>query len=713
MSANRRPGGARSIWMTASIALVAAFLLPLPTVGEEAATAADSATFDPGNIISDATFFNGSAMTAAQVQSFLNQQVVNCVGANGQPCLKDFRQATPTRAGSSYCAEYAGSPNESAAEIIARVGAACRINPQVLLVTLQKERGLITKASPTSGDYQIAMGYACPDTAPCDAEYFGFFNQVYNAARQFQRYTQSPGSWNYQAGRENVIQFHPNSACGASRVYIRNQATANLYIYTPYQPNAAAMANLYGTGDGCSSYGNRNFWRYFSDWFGNPGNWLQSPSFEGGSFTGWGASNGFVNQAVYRDAQAQDGNWFAATNTPAIGRALTQDVYRTTNVGEEATASLWLRSSDGRPFSVIVALWGLLGGSTEMRKVELTVGSTWQRVDVRLPVRDSVHTVMRLDIYLMSTDGTLWIDNTLMSFGQAPPDQNLLRVPSFEGSFAAWEPGNGFINRQIYHAPEIAHDGEWFAASNTPVAGRSFSQSVAIARSADTRYTFSIWLRNEYVGARMEGAVVLWGLGGTRLINAVASFSVAGEWTEVTVNLDTVDAMPSVLKAEIYMHTVGQTLWLDDAQLARNLLSSGSFESGSLDGWKLGASDMNVAIYRASVPGDAAHRDRYLASNVRRAGDSLYQDVAFRTSVGDTFTAEMWVKGSGHSGALAVWALGGAATEGTSVGFSTTGTWQRVRVELPITVADHTVLRFQVYENTPGVDVLIDGAQLY
>ena len=52
-------------------------------------------------------------------------------------------------------------------------------------------------------------------------------------------------------------------------MYIQNQATANLYIYTPYQPNAAALNNLFGSGDGCSAYGNRNFWRLFSDWFGS------------------------------------------------------------------------------------------------------------------------------------------------------------------------------------------------------------------------------------------------------------------------------------------------------------------------------------------------------------------------------------------------------------------------------------------------------------
>ncbi len=53
-----------------------------------------------------------------------------------------------------------------------------------------------------------------------------------------------------------------------SNVNIVNLATAALYDYTPYQPNAAALAAGYGTGDSCSSYGNRNFYLYFNDWFG-------------------------------------------------------------------------------------------------------------------------------------------------------------------------------------------------------------------------------------------------------------------------------------------------------------------------------------------------------------------------------------------------------------------------------------------------------------
>ena len=66
-----------------------------------------------------------------------------------------------------------------------------------------------------------------------------------------------------------AVQFSPQMACGAEVVNIRNPATAALYNYTPYQPNAAARANPRGQGDACSSYGNRNFWVFFTEWFGS------------------------------------------------------------------------------------------------------------------------------------------------------------------------------------------------------------------------------------------------------------------------------------------------------------------------------------------------------------------------------------------------------------------------------------------------------------
>lgn len=232
------------------------------------------AGFNPGNIISDAMFTNKSTMTEAQIQSFLNAKVPKCVvgkDEDGKPfvCLKDLKIATQSKAADKYCKAYTGASSESAARVLYKVAQACNINPQVLIVMLQKEQGLVTHIWPSNWRYNKAMGQACPDTAPCDTAFAGFFTQVYGAARQMQIYMEGRYFQWYKAGKTWQVQYHPNKACGTAPVYIANKATEALYYYTPYQPNAAALRANYGEGDGCSSYGNRNFYNYFTDWFGS------------------------------------------------------------------------------------------------------------------------------------------------------------------------------------------------------------------------------------------------------------------------------------------------------------------------------------------------------------------------------------------------------------------------------------------------------------
>ena len=167
-----------------------------------------------------------------------------------------------------------GRRERAGVRIIYKVAQACGINPQVILVMLQKEQGLILSSAPSAYNYRAAMGQGCPDTADCDVRYYGFFNQVQGAAWQLKRYANPVGTtkvftW-YAPGKTWNVRYHPNVACGSSPVYIQNQATANLYYYTPYQPNGAALAAGYSaSSDPCSSYGNRNFFQFFTDWFGS------------------------------------------------------------------------------------------------------------------------------------------------------------------------------------------------------------------------------------------------------------------------------------------------------------------------------------------------------------------------------------------------------------------------------------------------------------
>lgn len=212
--------------------------------------------FVAGRIIDDSKFTANYTMSAGDVQNFLN-------GKNSA-CLMNYQ--TPSIQGNN---NYGG--NVSAATAIKQAADIWGIAPQVLLVTLQKEQGLVTRGDCPDWRYQTAMGFGCPDGAPCDAQWYGLSRQLYQGARHLRGFFDQNSGW-YIPFTPGVryIPYHPNGGCGGSNVNIENRATASLYSYTPYQPNAAAQATKYGSGDGCSSYGNRNFASYYEDWFGSP-----------------------------------------------------------------------------------------------------------------------------------------------------------------------------------------------------------------------------------------------------------------------------------------------------------------------------------------------------------------------------------------------------------------------------------------------------------
>lgn len=337
--------------------VVAVLGLMLTSVPAPQAYAAPVSGFQAGNIISDSLFYDGDAMSGAQVQAFLNARVPKCIlGTKGyevgkvvtwggvqtklaSKCMRDYTTTTQSRASNAYCAAYAGVANESAAQIIAKVGKACGISQKVLLVMLDKEQSLVSDTWPNEEQYFRAMGYACPDSGPggsanCDPAQGGFYEQVYRAAWQLKVYKSTPQSWNYRPFESNYIQWNPKASCGGSNVYIQNRATAALYIYTPYQPNKAALDAGSGLGDNCSSYGNRNFYNMYKAWFGSPNSvapvgpmfldywtvhrgWLGEPVASEVSLSvgGGGSLQSFEGGTVYR---AKSGGFAALTSTSPI-----------------------------------------------------------------------------------------------------------------------------------------------------------------------------------------------------------------------------------------------------------------------------------------------------------------------------------------------------------------------------------------------------------
>ena len=233
---------------------------------QQTTKAADMRQFNAGNIMSDAVMSNKNSMSVQQIQAFLtSKNPCNDTATYKAAWYPNLRYNI--RNGKFVCISNETFNGESAAQIIWQTGQDYNINPQVLIVLLEKEQGLISDTWPNHQQYRTAVGFGCPDTAPCDAQYYGLKNQLRQAANLFRNVLN--GGWsNYPVG-QTYVQYNPNAACGGSVVNIQNRATSALYRYTPYQPNQSALNAGYGTGDGCGAYGNRNFWGLFTDWFGS------------------------------------------------------------------------------------------------------------------------------------------------------------------------------------------------------------------------------------------------------------------------------------------------------------------------------------------------------------------------------------------------------------------------------------------------------------
>lgn len=240
--------------------------------------------FNPGRIIEDSVFTNTSSMSIPQIQMFLDNKVPVCDTYGTQ--TSEFGGGTRAQWAAAHgfsapftCLKDYSENGITAAQIIYDISLRYQINPQVLIVLLQKEQGLVTDTWPTSNQYRSATGYGCPDTAPCDSQYYGLTNQITWSGKMFRSVLNDSPTWYspYILGN-NYIKFHPDfwdsanqvwkNTCGGTTVFIQNRATQALYDYTPYQPNQASLDAGYGNGDGCSSYGNKNFYLYFRDWFG-------------------------------------------------------------------------------------------------------------------------------------------------------------------------------------------------------------------------------------------------------------------------------------------------------------------------------------------------------------------------------------------------------------------------------------------------------------
>src|SRR3990167_3953529 len=253
------------------LSLVFVFFAPVPALAD---------IFDPNMLISDARFSDTLTLGGAEgIQKFLESKG-SPLAATSPDFITKRREPADVNLKSRLPDP---RPNlgrlRSAAELIYDASTSSGLNPQVVLVTLQKEQTLITGTFSDAALQRAldrSLGFGCPDEGGCSDIFLGFYHQLFgNFDSEDTRYIGMPSSlvrsFNFESGgvrvgrgpllnghtarRGEVItlentQGPPNNAPATQSVTLTNFATTALYRYTPHVYN-----------------GNFNFHKFFTQWF--------------------------------------------------------------------------------------------------------------------------------------------------------------------------------------------------------------------------------------------------------------------------------------------------------------------------------------------------------------------------------------------------------------------------------------------------------------
>ena len=158
------------------------------------------ADFNPNKLIEDKTFSDTQTFgSALGIQQFLDSKKSVLANIN-VGFLQKLREPTDVNLKTNLSDPEANLGRlRSAAELIWAASVKTGINPQVIIVTLQKEQSLITGTFSTDSKIQSAldhaMGFGCPDSGGCDSLFFGFYPQLFGAYdAQGNKYIGAPGS---------------------------------------------------------------------------------------------------------------------------------------------------------------------------------------------------------------------------------------------------------------------------------------------------------------------------------------------------------------------------------------------------------------------------------------------------------------------------------------------------------------------------------------
>ncbi len=175
-----------------------------------AGCAAGDGGWDAGNIISDAVFYDAAAMSVTAIQAFLDRVGSACVAVG---CLRSASYAWAP-VSMPWCTPLAGGSGGFAV-LLAAMTTVCGLNPQVVLVMIQKESQGLTRPPGAA-----LTGFGCPDTGPggsanCNAGSAGVWAQTWGLVQAFARLRADPARINYPVGQTSQILWNvAETGCG-------------------------------------------------------------------------------------------------------------------------------------------------------------------------------------------------------------------------------------------------------------------------------------------------------------------------------------------------------------------------------------------------------------------------------------------------------------------------------------------------------------------
>src|SRR3989344_2958472 len=233
------------------------FLLPI-------FTAAQDVGFNPSLLISDERFADTATLGGADgIQKFLESR--GSVLANASPdFIAKLREPGDTDLKSRLPDP---RPNvgrlRTAAELIYDASISAGLNPQVVLVTLQKEQSLIDGQFDTERGLRRALdkalGFGCPDDGGCSDIFLGFYHQLFGnfdsaGNRYIGMFMSLARSFNFEVGgvrvgRGPTVDAANNAFGNGNRVRTSRKGDVLTLENTQGSPNNAPATQIVTFGD--------------------------------------------------------------------------------------------------------------------------------------------------------------------------------------------------------------------------------------------------------------------------------------------------------------------------------------------------------------------------------------------------------------------------------------------------------------------------------